>query len=312
MAGTSRTQGPTPPPGAPRIPPILLKIIVTTLIGGITYLLTDVTHQPQVWKLTAAIFIGGAALIVQFLVDFEGRLGTVETCLNTHNTEMRELVAGGFARINEVTALFGRVDRSALPPDGVTRLVRAATRVASSDPEIMRSFAQVEMTRFTTLMEDLDQNLVDHDGEDHTWIVALTRCATATIDATSTWVDRDYWPSEEGQRYLRAQRDAIRDRGVHIRRLFIVDTVAERTPELTQLCDDHVSLGIEVRTLVLSELAPIARMDETNDVIVFDEALSYEIRPDARRVNSHTVMDMRGDRVQRRVQRFKSLWDSGT
>jgi hypothetical protein len=294
------------------MPPILLKTILTALVGSATYLLTDATHQPEVWKLTTTIFLGGAALIIQFMIDFERRLGAVEETLTTHNSEMKELVARGFARINEVTELFGLVDRSALPPDGVTRLVRTATRVGSSAPSIMQSFAREEIAKLTDLMENLDQKLVDYEGEDHDWIVTLTQCATMTIDATSTSVDRGFWPSELGQRYLRAQRDAIKERRVRVRRLFIVESATERTPELTQLCDDQASLGIEVRLLVLSELAPIARMDETNDFIVFDEALSYEIRPDLRGVNTKTVMDLRAERVTKRVQRFASLWDAGT
>lgn len=141
--------------------------------------------------------------------------------------------------------------------------------------------------------------------------MTLTGCAAMTIDATSTLVDRDFWPSELGQRYLRAQRDAIEQQHVRIRRLFIIDAPEDNTLELGQFCDDQQSLGIEVRVLALSELSPIARMDETNDFIVFDEALSYEIGSDLRGVNTKTVMDLRPDRVAKRVQRFKTLWEAG-
>ncbi|WP_329139433.1 hypothetical protein OG552_33430 [Streptomyces sp. NBC_01476] len=290
---------------------MLFKTLVTALVGGATYLLTNITNQPEVWKLTASIFLGGAALIIQYMTDFERRLGSVEESLAEHNAEMKELVARGFARINEVTELFGLVDRSALPPDGVTRLVRSATQVGSSAPAIMQAFAREEVHRLTDLMENLNQKLVDYEGEDHDWIVTLTGCAAMTIDATSTLVDRDFWPSELGQRYLRAQRDAIEQQHVRIRRLFIIDAPEDNTLELGQFCDDQQSLGIEVRVLALSELSPIARMDETNDFIVFDEALSYEIGSDLRGVNTKTVMDLRPDRVAKRVQRFKTLWEAG-
>jgi hypothetical protein len=311
MDGSSRTQGAADGTAPLGIPPVLLKTLVTAFIGGATYLLTNVTDQPEVWKLTVSIFLGGAALIIQYMTDFERRLGAVEDSLTHHNTEMKELVARGFARINEVTELFGLVDRSALPPDGVTRLVRSATQVGSSAPAIMQAFAREEINRLTVLMENLNQKLVDYEGEDHDWIVTLTQCAAMTIDATSTSVDRDFWPSELGQRYMRAQRDAVKERQVRIRRLFLVETPDQNSAELQQLCDNQQSLGIEARVLALSELSPIARMDETNDFIVFDESLSYEIGHDLRGVNTKTLMDLRADRVTKRVQRFKALWDAG-
>lgn len=321
--GTSGTTGPTgtPGPGTPggtrpddptRISAVLFKTLLTALIGGATYLVTNVTNQPEVWRLTASIFLGGAALIIQYMIDFERRLDSVEASLSQHNGEMKELVARGFARINEVTELFGLIDRSALAPDGVTRLVRSATIVGSSAPTIMQTFAREEIAKLTELMENLNQKLVDYEGEDHDWIVALTQCAAMTIDATSTSVDRDFWPSELGQRYLRTQRDAIKERQVRIRRLFIVDTPEQNGAVLGQLCDDQQSLGIEVRVLALSELTPIARMDETNDFIVFDESLSYEVNSDLRGVNTKTIMDLRADRVAKRVQRFRALWEAGS
>lgn len=313
MAGSLDTagSGSTAGPAGSRVPPVLFKTLVTALVGGATYVLTDVTDQPEVWKLTASIFLGGATLIIQYMTDFERRLASVEHTLATHNSEMKELVANGFARINEATELFGLVDRSTLPPEGVTRLIRTATKVGSGGPEIIQKFAREEVDKLSGLMENLDQKLVDYEGEDHDWIVTLTGCAADTIDATSTSVDRDFWPSELGQRYLRAQRDAIEQRAVRIRRLFIIDKPEDNTMELGQLCDDQQSLGIEVRVLVLSELSPIARMDETNDLIVFDESLSYEIGADLRGVNTKTLMDLRADRVAKRVQRFKTLWEAG-
>lgn len=312
MDGSSRTQDlAAASRGQSTIPPVLLKTLFTALVGGATYVITNVTGQSEIWKLSASIFFGGAALIIQYMVDFEKRLGAVETSLSAHNADMKELVANGFARINEVTALFGLVDRSALPPDGVTRLVRSVTQVGSSAPALLQSFALDEIHRLTVLMENLNEKLVDYQGEDHDWIVSLTHCAAMTIDATSTSVDRDFWPSELGQRYLRAQRDAINERHVTIRRLFIVDTPQDKGPELEQLCDDQQSLGIEVRVLALSELTPIARMDETNDFIVFDEALSYEVVEDLRGVKTKTIMDLRADRVTKRVQRFTALWEAG-
>lgn len=311
MDGSTTARATISDTGPTGMAPILFKTLVTALVGASSYLITNIANQPELWQLTVSVFLGGAALIVQYMVDFERRLEAVESSLQVHNGEMKELVARGFARINEVTELFGLVDRSALPPDGVTRLIRSATQVGSSAPALMQSFAREEISRLTTLMENLNQELVDYEGEDHDWIVTLTQCADLTIDATSTSVDRDFWPSELGQRYLRAQRDAITGRNVRIRRLFIVEAREENSAELEQLCDDQQSLGIEVRTVALSELSPIDRMDETNDFIVFDGSLSYEVGSDLRGVNTKTIMDLRADRVSKRVQRFKALWEAG-
>ncbi|KAF4409980.1 MULTISPECIES: DUF6879 family protein [Streptomyces] len=293
------------------VPPFLLKTLITAVIGGFTYVMTNATDQPEVWKLTASIFVGGAAMIIQFMVDFERRLGGVESSLSVHNSEMKDLVAEGFAKINHATELFGLVEGSALRSDGVTRLVRSATVVGSEGPEIMKAFAQSEVNRLATLMANLHQKHADYDGEDHDWIVSLTQCATDTIDATSTSVDHDFWPTELGQRYLRAQRDAIRSRGVRIRRLFIVDTPEEIDDDLGQLVEHQQSLGIQVRVLALSQLPPIAGIDITNDFILFDQSLSYEVEPDLRGMNAKTTMDLREDRVARRIKRFEELWDAG-
>ncbi|NJQ02365.1 DUF6879 family protein [Streptomyces zingiberis] len=315
---TTRTQG--PPAGAPAglgppqqhgVPPFLLKTLITAVVGGFTYALTNATEQPEVWKLTASIFLGGAAMIIQYMIDFERRLGAVEHSLTVHNGEMKELVAEGFAKINQATELFGLVEGSALRADGVTRLVRNATAVGSEGPDIMKAFAQAEVHRLATLMADLNQKHADYDGEDHDWIVTLTQCATATIDATSTSVDDDFWPTELGQRYLRAQRDAIREHGVRIRRLFIVNTPREVDEELLQVVEHQKGLGIEVRVLALSELPPTAGIDTTNDFIVFDGELSYEVEPDLTGINAKTTLELREDRVARRVRRFKELWRAG-
>ncbi|MCC3654562.1 MULTISPECIES: DUF6879 family protein [Streptomyces] len=314
MHASTRTPGAPAALGPPQqagIPPFLLKTVITALIGGFTYALTNAVDQPEVWKLTVSVFVAGAAMIVQYMVDFERRLGAVEHSLTRHNTEMKELVAEGFAKINHATELFGLVEGSALRADGVTRLVRNATMVGSEGPEIMKAFAQAEVTRLGTLMANLHQKHADYDGEDHDWIVTLTQCASRTIDATSTSVDHDFWPTELGQRYLRAQRDAIHEHGVSIRRLFIVNTPQEIDEELLQLVEHQKGLGIEVRVLALSELPPTAGIDTTNDFIVFDHSLSYEVEPDLRGMNAKTTLDLRDDRVARRVKRFEELWKAG-
>jgi hypothetical protein len=69
------------------------------------------------------------------------------------------------------------------------------------------------------------------------------------MDATSTSVDGDLWPTEPGRRYLMAQRETIARRHVRIRRLFIVDAPEQNGLELQRLRDDQENLGIQVRVL---------------------------------------------------------------
>ncbi|NUQ96536.1 MAG: hypothetical protein HOY79_08215 [Streptomyces sp.] len=311
MTGSSASQGAAAPYQAQlRVPPFLLKTLVTAVVGGLAYAVTNLADQPQVWQLTVSIFLGGAALIIQYMIDFERRLDSVEETLSVHNAEMRDLVHEGFTRINEATELFGLIDRSPLQTEKVTKLLLSATQAGAAAQPVMQSFITRQIAGLTDLMEALSRKLVHYEGEDHDWIIALTHCVTKSIDATSTPVDRGFWDSELGQRYLRAQHEAIKERQVRIRRLFIVKNPEDNSPELGQLCDDQQSLGIEVRVLVLSELSPIVRMDETDDFILFDDSMSYEIGADLREVNTRTVMDWRPDRVSRHVQRFRTLWEA--
>lgn len=281
------------------------------LVGGVGYLLTSLTEQPEAWKLTVSILMGGAALTVPLINGFNSRLTSIEETLATHHCEMIEMVAGGLARLNEVTELFELVDRSALPREAVARLVRSATTAGTRAPVIVQDFVRVEITRLTTLLEDLSQEVADRVAEDHGWIITLTGCAALTIDATSTWseADRDLWRSELGARYLSAQRDAI-ERGVRIRRLFIIEEPEQDLPELSRLREEQQRIGTDVRVLALSGLAPNVRLAGIDDFVVFDESLSYEICLELRGVASRTAINLRSDWIAHRVQQFRTLWEA--
>ncbi|MEV4680533.1 DUF6879 family protein [Streptomyces kurssanovii] len=281
------------------------------LVGGVGYLLTSLTEQPEVWKLTVSTLMGGAALMVPLMNGFTSRLTSVEETLATHTCEMKEMVTGGLARLNEITELFDLVDRSALPREAVARLVRSAATAGTLAPAIVQDFVRVEIMRLAALMEDLGQEVAYREG-DHDWIMTLTGCAALTIDATSTWgeADRDLWRSELGARYLCAQRDAI-ERDVRIRRLFIIEEPEHDLPELSRLRAEQQNIGIDVRVLALSGLAPKVRLAGIDDFIVFDESLSYEISFDLRGVAARTAIDLHSDRIAHRVQQFRTLWEAG-
>ncbi len=314
-------------------PGVVKKTLVTLVVAVPVYVLTNVLdqNQDQVWKLTASLVIGGAALIIQYMNDFERRLEGMETgqrnriremkeSLADHNSEMSENLAAhdramenvvntNFARINEATKLFSEMGRSVLRPDGVAELADSATRVSLLGTEIVHTFAREEIDQLTSLMKGLTNRSAESPGENHDWLMALTKCAKGTIDATSTSVDRNFWTSEPGRRYLLAQRDAIKLQQVKVRRLFIVDEPEDVEDELMGVCENQKALGIEARVVVLSQVPEHARLGPTSDFIVFDGALCYEVDQDLKQVNVKTTLDAREGHVKRCVKWFDELWE---
>ncbi len=296
------------------IPPFLWKAAITLAVSGAAYLITNATGQPEIWRLTISIFIGGSTLIIQYMADFDRRLAGVESSLHRHATDMESLVDQRYSKISEATKLFSLVENSPLHTDSVVKLVSNAAKIKAEGAGIVATFAQSEITRLGTLMEDLDGGEAAYDGEDHDWLLTLTHSTTEAIDATSTSVDVNFWTTELGRRYLAAQREAIK-RGVRVRRLFIVDHMALMEDEaVRELRTSHAELGVEVRVLSMANLPPALKLDTMFDFIVFDEAVSYEVSAEQalEPVIANTRLVLRDIRVARRVQRFKDLWEAGS
>jgi hypothetical protein len=287
------------------------KTLVTVAVAAGTYVLTNILNQSadEVWQLTVSIVIGGAALIVQYLVDFEERLISMERSLDEHHGEMRSAVDTAFEGINEATELYSQMSRSALRSDGVPQLVRSYTQVGNQPSRLVQDFAQEQVGGLTSLLENLKNGSVDCAGENNDWLIGLTICAKETIYATSTPVDRGFWYSEPANRYLKAQEMAIKQ-GVVVRRLFLVKEPHEVTPALEELCESHRDLGIDARIAIRSRLPQRARLTPTNDFIVFDGELSYETEPDVDVVPAKTLLRATPEHVAERVRRFNVLWEA--
>lgn len=159
-------------------------------------------------------------------------------------------------------------------------------------------------------MENLGNGTADCPGENHEWLIDLTKCVKRTLYATSTSVDRDFWSSEPARRYLAAQETAIKSRRVQIRRVFLVDDESEVTGSLRQLCERHGKLGIDARIAVRALLEPTAQMNSLNDFIVFDGELSCETEPDIRVMPARTTLKLTREHVEERVNRFNVLWEA--
>ena len=309
---------------------LLRKIMVSLGIGALAYVITNLlaetSAEPQLVGLTLSVFIGGATLVIQVLIDFERRLVGVEDAHERHAEHMEELLKVGFAKINEATELFSLVEASALHTDVVLELVRHSTQIKPSAPRLVLAFAQAEIGRTSQFVKELSEGSnVSYDGEDRDWMLALARNAQISIDAISLStvdaggrgsVDEGLWRNDLGQRYLEVQRQAI-ERQVPIRRVFIIDQPELASdPGFLAICRYQRDMGIEVR-IIDSSAMPGLRRTSLFDFVLFDKVVSYEVTPATLVAGSerpaivNTRVELRPERVQDRVQRFNDLWALG-
>ncbi|MFI7293280.1 DUF6879 family protein [Streptomyces sp. NPDC050121] len=277
-----------------------MRALVAVAMGGMVYLLTSVIDpygEDGPWQLVLAVLCGGITLVLQFLIFFVNELHAV-----------KESVDRRFADIGRATKLFNEVET--LRTDGVPRIAESATRVLSTGPEILHAFAHAEIDRLAGQMEDLADLSAESAGENHDWLVTLTRCARTSIDAISTTVvDAGFWSTEPAGRYLNAQRDAILERGVSVRRLCIVKQ-PEEFAALLEICEEQREMGVQVRVVALEDLPLHLRRSSAFDCIVFDDALSYEVRTNGLSMSTLTTVNSRADEVQPLIRRFHQLWEA--
>ncbi|MBX6355184.1 MAG: phosphatidylserine/phosphatidylglycerophosphate/cardiolipin synthase family protein [Micromonosporaceae bacterium] len=311
---------------------ILRKVLITTFTGGLAYLITNTAQESQIWSITLSAFIGSVVLVIQFLIDFESRLGAVEQAHDRHAQSMERLVNEGFTKISEATELFGLIEASPLGTDLMLQLVRNSVRIKPGSPSLVFDFAKAEITRMAEFLKELSDGAeVTYDGEDRDWLLALARNARTSIDATSfstsggkgggrdakaggsAMVDEGLWNTDLGQRYLEAQRDAV-ERKVTIRRLFILDSPDLSTdPEVVKACRAQREIGVQVRILYPSAV-PAQRRSQLLDFIIFDNVICYELTSAPRigrgtsTVIANTRLVLTPHRVAERAQGFKDLW----
>ncbi|NEC49806.1 hypothetical protein G3I18_14645, partial [Actinospica acidiphila] len=286
-------------------------------------------------QLGAAALVAVAAVAVQHLVlvpdrAAEERARRAERLL----AETADTVRGGLRRYDELRHGLTRhtedmkqlVETRLVPPPrpaepeppapslvrigSVSDLAANFAEVLSPGVPILSTFVRLEMQRVIGHLSDLTTLTAECPGENHDWMLTLTRAAEKSICATSTSVDRTFWNSEPASRYLHAQAEAI-EQGVPVRRLFLLESARELDDRLLRLCEEQEVLHIEVRVAVLPELPPHLLRGTTNDFIVYDEAVSFEIDQDLRDVNIRTRLIARQDHVHDRMKRFRELWEAG-
>jgi hypothetical protein len=310
------------PPGNDGVPPILWKIIVPAASGGATYLVSNLTHQPQEWALMLSAFVGGVILVVQFLIDFDGSLQDVEKRQAMHAKALDDTVQKAFLKINKATATYSTIEASPVGSD-ISKLVESAIKLGDSSPDVALCLARSEIGRMARFIRELGEGLATYDGEDQDWLLTLAREAKQSIDATSTTevdgggmgFDDGFWTTALGRRYLGAQRDAAM-RGVTVRRLFILTSPdPANDPEFQEVYRKQIEAHITVRILASSKL-PTWRGPSQLDFILFDGLVSYEtisatrFKQDKPNIEQ-TVLNTKRDHVKGRHARFEELWELG-
>ncbi|HEY0534941.1 MAG TPA: hypothetical protein VGD29_25440 [Actinoplanes sp.] len=293
---------------------VIRTAVLTVATGGVTFLITNGLNQPQSICIMLSILIGGIALMVRFLVDFEKRLAAVEQIEKDGMADMKKLVGDAFSEISEATALYGLIEASALQTDLVTQLVRNSTQISPTSPPIIYQFVQAKMREMADFLKQLAEGgTITYYGEDREWLLGLTRNATVSVDAISmAAVDHGLWNSEIGQRYLDAQRRAARD-GRRVRRIFVLDEPGmAKDPMLLRAYEEQRRMKIEVRMLDRRSV-PTPLQVQVRDLILFDDILAYETTPTTNDPEQAQVAETRlvltDSRVKECAQLFRELWD---
>ncbi|SNY49025.1 DUF6879 family protein [Paractinoplanes atraurantiacus] len=300
---------------------ILIKIVVTSIAGGVAYLLTNVTKQPEVWQITMSVFVAGVVLVVQFLIDVAEQSRQLAEAIRVEGAKQSQELIASVSEISEaathLAAAENRVGR-----DSVIRLVESAGRM---DPEeaLQRRFTHRQIADLADLIDGLRSGRAEHEGEDPDWLLGLTETAITSIDATSmTSFERhrglvdegEFWESDLGLRYLDRQRQAI-ERKVRIRRLFLLTEDATDVVQLEKLLEPHRKISVETRIL-RPENVYFLYQNDLEDFIIFDQQISYEFHTSRTLKKNVTplianvalVVDPR--LVKKRRDRFEELWDA--
>jgi hypothetical protein len=301
---------------------VIRKIVITSLSGALSFPLTNLLFDAPAQQLAMSAAVGAVALVVQLLVEVEQRLGAVESSQDEQTDAVRHIVSEGFQKVNTATELFGRIEETELSSSGFAELAEKAANIGPNAPSLIVAFAQSEIDRVAALFGALAGSELSRDGEDHDYLLTLTRLAGNTIDATSLFAvdaaglsgESGFWNGDLGNSYLELQHDAVR-RGVRVRRIFIVENEDLTTrPQFQLLCRAQMECGIEVRVVVPSWLS---RRRKFRDYVLFDNTISYEVIPCVRVANDSaepqiqsTSLASKCPQVNNLIEDYARLWEA--
>ncbi|MGI5165573.1 DUF6879 family protein [Spirillospora sp. CA-253888] len=289
------------------------RVTIALLTGAFTLGITALA-QGELFSVTAvtlSVLLGGITLLTQVLIDFEKAITNVD-----------QAVEERFSRASESARLLDAVGASALDGTKVTELLENSARVGPAVPPLLKGVAETEVARTSRFLHQLvGGEVVYDDGEDRDWLLSLTRNARLTIDATSTTtVDGrgpsfadGFWSSDLGNRYLRAQSDAVVRHGVEIRRLFIVKDFEEfNEAPFASIAESQEKAGIKILPLQRDKV-PTTLRPSLIDFILFDQVLSYEVIPTPSSSPTpeflNTRLIRRPEHVTERRACFETLWN---
>jgi hypothetical protein len=280
------------------------RVAATLLFGSITYVITSQTGQSTESTITLSVFIGGVVLVVQYLAEFERRQAAY--------AEEQRITLADFSR---ATHLFEALKGSGLSVADFERLIDSLSAINNLGSEMISDLTMGEFERLTQFVEQVRAGEATYDGEDREWLLALTRGAQGDIVATSsTMVDDEFWPSELGDRYLKAQAAAV-GRGVRVRRVFLVDDLARTADaEFRELSRRQSEMKLEYRVIEVSKLTH-AQQKIYKDYVVFDKRLYYQVRPPSQigalgsqAAVMETRLSLKAYDIETGVGYFEELW----
>lgn len=284
------------------------RIFAAIVTGVFAYLISALTNQEPIVSLMLSLLIGGIVLLAQLLIDF----GKV--------IEGLEVRMEGVERVIEMARLHDAAGRSTLNTSIVARLLESTARFGDDDAPVVKAFAEYEVSKTADLLTQLNQgHVISHDGEALDWLLSVTRSITTSLDATSTVLvdgkgngfEGGFWSSDSGRRYLKAQEDAIHGRQVTVRRLFIMENVADfNEDDFLPIAKTQMDAGIKIRALQYDRL-PSVQISPI-DFILFDGKLTYELIPSNDPYSQgylHTFLNRMPAHVAERQAHFERLWE---
>jgi hypothetical protein len=165
--------------------------------------------------------------------------------------------------------------------------LEAADAANGSAGSLLGRLVRREIERVTSFMRQLPPGgEITYDGEDREWLLGLAQEAQHSIDAISLSITNvmphgmhgGLWRSDLGVRYLELQRQAI-DRGVSIRRVFVLDGEDQARDELfLRIVQTQRDVGVDVRMLDFKRI-PESLHGMIFEYVIFDDEVSYELRP---------------------------------
>ena len=104
--------------------------------------------------------------------------------------------------------------------------------------------------------------------------IDIVRQAQESIKAVSYIDPQVYWTSTPGERFLEENAHVIRDEGVKITRIFLIER--QDIPELVDIMTKQSSSGVNVRIVHLDDLMP-QRANLCEDYIICDDRIVHKV-----------------------------------